>query len=77
MLITRRPIGRADYEAAGAWGISTAVYIYGCAPDTIGSQDCLRRFTHDLCDLLEVKRFGETQVVWFGDDPRGRGYSMI
>jgi len=77
MLITRRPIGRADYEAARAWGISTAVYIYGCDPETIGSQDCLRRFTRELCDLLEVRRFGETQVVRLGADPRARGYSMI
>jgi len=77
MLISRRPIGRADYEAAGVWGISTAVYIYGCDPGAIGGQDCLKRFTRELCDLLGVERFGETQVVRLGDHPRARGYSMI
>jgi S-adenosylmethionine decarboxylase len=35
------------------------------------------QFTHELCDLLEVKRFGETRVVRFGDDPRVYGYSMV
>jgi S-adenosylmethionine decarboxylase len=77
MLIAQEPIGRAGYEASGAWGISTAIDIYGCDPATIRNQDHIARFTRELCDLLRVKRFGETQVVRFGDDPRVYGYSMI
>ncbi len=30
----------------------------------------------ELCDLIEMKRFGETQVVHFGEDERVAGYSM-
>jgi S-adenosylmethionine decarboxylase len=69
--------GRTDYEASMAWGISTAVDVYGCDPDTIRSLERIVQFTHELCDLLEVKRFGETRVVRFGDDPRVYGYSMV
>ena len=64
-------------QTHAAWGISTAVDIYGCNPNTIRSREQIVRFTHQLCDLLGVKRFGETQVVRFGDDPRVYGYSMV
>ncbi len=60
-------VGRTDYEASRAWGLSTAVDVYGCDPDAIRSRERIVQFTHELCDLLGVKRFGETQVVRFGD----------
>jgi S-adenosylmethionine decarboxylase len=72
-----RGVGRTDYEDSRAWGISTAVDVYGCDPDAIRSRERIVQFTHELCDLLEVTRFGETQVVRFGDDPRVYGYSMV
>jgi hypothetical protein len=31
----------------------------------------------ELCDLIEMKRFGETQVVHFGEEERVAGYSMV
>jgi S-adenosylmethionine decarboxylase len=77
MLISRTTINRADYEDTKAWGMSTAVDVYGCDPDAIRSREHIARFTRELCDLLEVKRFGETQIVRFGDDPRVYGYSMV
>jgi len=70
-------VGQTDYDASRAWGISTAVDIYGCDPDAIRSRERIVRFTHELCDMLGVKRFGETQVVRFGDDPLVYGYSMV
>lgn len=70
-------LSRTDYEAGRAWGISTAVDVYGCDPGAIRSRERIVQFTHELCDLLGVKRFGETQVVRFGDDPRVYGYSMV
>ena len=30
----------------------------------------------ELCDLIEMKRFGETQVVHFGEDEAVAGFSM-
>ena len=33
-------------------------------------------FVGELCELIKMRRFGETQVVRFGDDPRVTGYSM-
>jgi S-adenosylmethionine/arginine decarboxylase-like enzyme len=36
----------------------------------------IKRFVTELCDLIKMQRFGETQVVHFGDDPRVTGFSM-
>lgn len=60
-----------------AWGIASSIDIYECNPDTIRDADAIRRFVVELCDLIEMKRFGETQVVHFGEDEKVAGYSMV
>jgi S-adenosylmethionine/arginine decarboxylase-like enzyme len=60
-----------------AWGIASSVDVYNCNPDTIRDADAIRRFVAELCDLIEMKRFGETQVVHFGEDERVAGFSMV
>jgi S-adenosylmethionine/arginine decarboxylase-like enzyme len=59
------------------WGMASSIDIYGCNPDAIRDADLIKRFTAELCDLIEMKRFGETQVVHFGEDDRVAGYSMV
>jgi S-adenosylmethionine/arginine decarboxylase-like enzyme len=59
------------------WGIASSVDIYDCEPDKIRDADFIRKFVAELCDLIEMKRFGETQVVHFGEDERVAGYSMV
>jgi len=59
------------------WGIASSVDIYNCEPQLIRSAEAIRRFVAELCDLIEMKRFGETQVVHFGEDERVAGYSMV
>jgi len=60
-----------------AWGIASAIDIYGCSPEKIRNADAIRKFVVELCELIEMKRFGETQVVHFGEDERVAGYSMV
>lgn len=72
--MVRRP---ALQEAAAPWGILTSVDLYGCNPQTIRNADEIRRFVVELCELIDMKRFGECQVVHFGQDERVAGYSMI
>ena len=69
----------ADRVAAlhHVWGIASAIDIYNCDPAKIRDAQEIRRFVIELCDLIEMKRFGETQVVHFGEDERVAGYSMI
>ncbi|MBL8222135.1 MAG: S-adenosylmethionine decarboxylase [Bryobacterales bacterium] len=68
---------RREQGAATPWGYSVSIDAYHCDPERIRDRAGIVRFTHELCDLLGVKRFGETQVVRFGDDPRVYGYSMV
>jgi len=60
-----------------AWGIASSFDIYNCDPDAIRSTERIRQFVVELCDLIEMKRFGETTVVNFGEDERVAGYSMV
>lgn len=58
------------------WGMSMSVDLYGCNPETIRSSEKIKQYVLELCELIKMKRFGETQVVNFGEDPRVCGYSM-
>jgi S-adenosylmethionine/arginine decarboxylase-like enzyme len=59
------------------WGIASSFDIYDCDPATIRDADAIRRFVAELCELIEMKRFGETLVVHFGEDEKVAGYSMV
>ncbi|MBN1456302.1 MAG: S-adenosylmethionine decarboxylase [Sedimentisphaerales bacterium] len=58
------------------WGIASSFDIYNCDPDAIRSAEKIRQFVIELCDLIEMRRFGETIVVNFGENERVAGYSM-
>ena len=63
--------------AQSVWGIATSIDIYDCNSQTIRDADKIRQFVVELCELIEMRRFGETQVVHFGEDERVAGYSMV
>lgn len=58
------------------WGVSSCIDLYDCDLQLMQDEDTIRRFVRELCDLIKMRRFGETQVVRFGDDPRVTGFSM-
>ena len=58
------------------WGLYTSIDLKDCNPATIRDADAVKRFVAELCDRIEMKRFGETQVIHFGEDPRVTGFSM-
>ena len=59
------------------WGIASSIDIYECCPETIRSAERIKEFVVKLCDLIGMKRFGETQVVHFGEEERVAGFSMV
>ncbi len=79
----RKPIKTHQTEvpdtspAQDYWGIASAIDIYNCDPDKIRDADHIRRFVMELCERIEMRRFGETMVVHFGEDERVAGYSMV
>ncbi len=68
---------REEAEAVNAWGISASIDIYDCNPESIRDAEYIKRFVVDLCDLIEMRRYGETQVVNFGENERVAGFSML
>jgi S-adenosylmethionine/arginine decarboxylase-like enzyme len=67
----------ATQEEATPWGLLTSMDLYGCNPETIRDAEKIKRFVVKLCDRIGMKRFGECQVVHFGEDERVAGYSMV
>ena len=65
-------------EVAGPapWGILSSIDLYGCNPEKIRDAELIKKFVAELCDLIEMKRFGETVVVHFGEDEKVAGFSM-
>lgn len=59
-----------------AWGLACSFDIYDCDPATIRDADAIKRFVYELCELIEMKRFGECVVINFGEDERVAGFSM-
>lgn len=68
---------KETFEAENAWGLLTSVDLYECNPDTIRSAELIRQFVVELCDLIEMRRYGECQVVHFGENPKVSGFSMV
>ena len=58
------------------WGVSTCIDLYDCDLALMQDEAAIRRFVRELCSLIKMRRFGETQVVRFGEDPRVSGFSM-
>lgn len=77
MPVASMTLGQAEYLSANAWGLSTAIDIYGCDPEAIRSEGLITQFARQLCDLIGMKPFGEPRVVRFGSEPRVYGYSMV
>lgn len=59
------------------WGWHLVLNMYECDLERIRSADVIRQFVIALCDLIEMRRFGEPTIVNFGDDPRVSGYSLV
>jgi S-adenosylmethionine/arginine decarboxylase-like enzyme len=59
------------------WGLSCSIDLYNCNPKFIRNANKIKIFVKQLCKLIEMKRFGETQVIHFGEDEKVAGYSMI
>ena len=47
----------------GAWGLCTSIDLRRCDPKIIRDRDRLHQFIIEVCDLIEMKRFGEPQII--------------
>jgi S-adenosylmethionine/arginine decarboxylase-like enzyme len=66
----------AEFRQRGCWGLYTSVDMKGCDPAAIRDAEKIRQFIVELCDLIDMKRFGEPQVIHFGPCEKVAGFSM-
>ena len=78
MAPTSAPVESAEelIREGKAWGLSTAVDLHDCRPETIRDRNHIEAYVIALCTLIRMKRFGECQIVHFGEG-RVAGYSML
>ena len=59
------------------WGLSSSIDLYECNPELIRDAEKIKEFARELVELIEMKAYGETIVVNFGEDERVAGFSMM
>ena len=67
---------KENFEKKNVWGLLTSVDLYDCNPELIRDAEAIKRYVNELCQLIAMKKFGDTQVVDFGEDERVSGFSM-
>lgn len=59
------------------WGWHLALNLYDCSLERITSAETIRAFVIELCERIQMRRFGEPTIINFGDEPRVSGYSLV
>jgi len=67
---------KEEYDQGRYWGLSSSIDLHSCEGGYIRDEEKIRKFVVELCDLIEMKRYGECQIVNFGENPRVAGFSM-
>ncbi len=76
MIKSNEEIKEIDESEIEYWGVSSCINLYDCDLSLMQNAEAIRRFVVLLCDRIKMRRYGETQVVFFGDEPRVQGFSM-
>ena len=73
----KKTISKEDYNEKKAWGLLTSIDLFSCDPETLRNGEKIKEYIIQLCDLIEMERFGDPVLVRFGKDPRVQGYSVV
>jgi S-adenosylmethionine/arginine decarboxylase-like enzyme len=57
------------------WGWSTSLDLKNCN-NKIKDRGEIKKYVYQLCDLIEMKRFGHCQIYHFGTENKA-GFSMV
>jgi S-adenosylmethionine/arginine decarboxylase-like enzyme len=60
------------------YGYELIMDLYGCDKKVITSRKKLKEYVDKLCKLIDMKKFGQTLIPYFGDNAAyTKGYSMM
>jgi len=63
-------------SALRTWGKHLILDAAGCSPKRIGSSIVIKNFTNELVRRIDMKAYGEPQIVMFGTGNK-KGYTLI
>ncbi|MEM4358980.1 MAG: polyamine aminopropyltransferase [Candidatus Bilamarchaeaceae archaeon] len=66
-----------EYKRFGVWGMLASVDLIMCDSKKVESKETIEQWIIELCKLIDMKRYGEPHIVYFGEDPRVKGYSAF
>lgn len=58
-------ISRDEFANHRSWGLHAVIDLYGCDQELIKSFTDIKRFVVELCDLIDMKRYGEAMIERF------------
>lgn len=65
------------YKKENHWGLMVSVDLGECDPSKISSKEVITQFAIDIAEHIKMKRYGEPIVVFFGNEPKVQGYSLV
>lgn len=65
------------YDDEGHWGLMVSIDLGECDHEKISSKDHITKFAVNLAKFIDMKRYGEPIAVFFGDNAKVQGYSLI
>lgn len=65
------------YEKENHWGLMVSIDLGECDLAKISDGKYITQFAIDLAKYIDMKRYGEPTVVFFGDVPKVQGYSLV
>ena len=65
------------FQRQHPWGLDAAIDLFDCDPELIRNPSVIRACVIDVCERIQMHRYGEPQLVHFGDEPRVRGYTLV
>ena len=61
---------KKQYVEQKAWGLTMNLDLIDCSPIVIRSQELVKEYIVRLCDLIDMKRYGEPLIENFGTEER-------
>lgn len=60
------------------FGWELIIDMYDCNPKTISNEEDIRRFAGELCEVIDMKPYGEPLTPYFGENQEHtKGYSLV
>lgn len=70
-------IAQEEIKDDDEWGFEAQIDLHDCDPEIIRDFEKVKQYVIELCDLIEMRRFGECTVVHFGEDEKVAGISFF